>query len=329
MFKIDLKKTGLLFSCLFSLRSLRAIFFASFLFLLISSSDKVSAQEQPVGFSVSPPVFEFTANPGDILQNVVKVENLTGEDITVELDKKDFVAIGDEGQVELIDDSGDYSLSSWIQFSEDSRTIASKKQALIPFKIIVPENASPGGHFVSLIIRSNNAGSIDSSGATLSQEIGSLVLLRVSGEAEESLKISSFSTDKSFYEYAPIDFEIVMQNDGNVHLKPIGKITINNIFGQKVDEIEVTSKNVLPEASRKLDAKWDPGFLFGKYTATTSLVYGLDDEIVTSTTTFLVIPIKLTLTVLFVLVFTLGLLYVARKRIALAMKILFGKSTTR
>lgn len=292
------------------------------IFGVFGLSYEVSAQESS-GFSVSPPTFEISANPGDIIENTVRIENISDFDIEIVLDKKDFLAIGNEGAVELVDDTGTFSLSSWIEFTETGRTIASKKSALIPFRIKIPNNAEPGGHFASVLFRTVPAGTLSQSGSTLSQEIGALILLRIAGDTEESATISDFSTVK-FSEYGPITFDLNVKNEGTVHVKPIGGVTVTNIFGKKVANIDVVPKNVLPGANRKSQATWDTKYLFGPYTATASLVYGTENKLMTSSTSFFVIPYKLVLAVLAVLVVVGTITYKARRRIRTAARVLFS-----
>src|SRR3989344_2318523 len=74
---------------------------------------KTVAQES-IGFAVSPPTFELSANPGDTLSNVVRVENLSDSELTIEMDTRNFTAYGEEGAVGLTDEESGFSLASWI-----------------------------------------------------------------------------------------------------------------------------------------------------------------------------------------------------------------------
>ncbi len=279
--------------------------------------------QQISGFSVSPPTFEISANPGDTIENTVRIENISDFDIEIALDKKDFLAIGDEGAVELLDDTGTFSLSSWIEFTETGRTIAAKKSALIPFRIKIPANAEPGGHFASVLFRTVPTGTLDQSGSTLSQEIGALILLRIAGQTTELATIQEFTTSK-FSEYGPIEFDLNVKNDGNVHVKPVGGVTVTNVWGKKVANIDVVPKNVLPGANRKSQTTWDTKYLFGPYTATASLVYGTENKLLTSSTSFFVLPYKIVIVALAILLIISYVLYKGRRRLITAARVLFS-----
>jgi hypothetical protein len=115
------------------------------------------------------------------------------------------------------------------------------------------------------------------------------------------------------------------KNEGNVHFKPTGTITISDFMGNKVATIPVDSKNVLPGAVRKMEATWDTGWLFGQYSATLSLVYGKDRQVITASTAFWGFPYKLVGISLLVIGILGWALYPRRARIWRAIKILFGK----
>jgi len=285
---------------------------------------KTVAQES-IGFAVSPPTFELSANPGDTLSNVVRVENLSDSELTIEMDTRNFTAYGEEGAVGLTDEEGGFSLASWIEVPPTQEVIQPRSNKLIGFKVNIPNNAEPGGHFGSIVFRVVNSKTVDGSGAALSQEIGALVLLRIAGDTTETAEILDFKPENTFNEYGPVSFDVRIKNEGNVHVKPQGGVVIVDFFGRKVANVDISPKNVLPGAVRKIPLSWDRKLLFGKFTATTSLVYGSENKILTASTTFFVIPYKLAGGVLLGVSIVFLFFYRARKRLKMAFKVLFGK----
>lgn len=281
------------------------------------------AQESTSGLSVSPPTFEFTANPGNTIESTIRVENVSDTDLKIGVDRRNFSAVGEEGSVTLSEDNTNYTLASWITVTPEEVTIPPKQSHEFSFEINVPMNAAPGGHFSSIVFRTVSD-SVDEAGATIIQEVGSLILLRVSGDIEESFEIESFTTDASLYEYGPVEFETRIFNDGNVHVKPKGTITIRNIFGKEVERLDLEQRNVLPKAIRKTTTTWDRRNLFGKYTATLA-VSTASNNIETTTTVFYGLPYVIVSIVLVVLIVITILFIKGRKRLALAFNVLFGK----
>lgn len=282
--------------------------------------------EDELKLSVSPPVFELTANPGDTLENKIRLSNLSDQPQEITVTKRNFTAEGEEGGVELTEETTNWSLASWINVDRDSVTIPAGEDHVFNFVIDVPTQAEPGGHFGSLIFRAETDPLEDGSGAAVSPEIGSLLLVKVAGDIVEEGSIEEFFAEPNFYEKGPFTLVTRFKNEGNVHFKPRGTITISNSFGQEVGNVGFDERNVLPGSIRRIESVWDPsGFRMGRYTATASLVFGADDKIANATTTFWVFPWK-EFSVLFLILAAIGfIVWKYRARFREAYRALAGK----
>jgi hypothetical protein len=278
------------------------------------------------GYQISPPVSELNLDPGTTASQSIQLTNLTDTAIALNIGKENFVAKGEEGQTELTNNADPlYSLAPWFTIGKTSVTIPPAQTVTVPYTLTIPANAEPGGRYGS-ITATTVAPKLPNgeSGASVSQVLASLILLRINGPAHEQLKIASFKTSKSFYQYGPVSFSVVVQNVGNVHEKPTGQIVIKNIFGMKTATLAPTPQYVLPGADRLLAAQLNNHFMFGRYTATLTLKNG-GLQTLTAVTSFWVIPINLVI-IFLVVVIILTFLYVkTRKRFARAFRILAGK----
>lgn len=277
---------------------------------------------------ISPPTFELGAGAGRSLSNIVRVLNPTDKAITVTSLVKDFVANGEDGSVNLVDEGEDkttYSLANWISIEPPNASIPPKAAVPFSFTINIPKGAEPGGHFGSIVFSTeDNADQVKGSGAKLTTEVGALVLLNIAGKAKENAKLVSFEPLNKFFEFGPVGLEYRIQNKGNVHVKPTGRIVIKNMLNQVVFEGSIDPKNVLPNAVRKTTYLWDHKWLWGKYRAQLSLKYGQDGKILSQETQFWGFPYKLVLVVgLIILLFIFGLAR-GRKRLKKATRALFG-----
>lgn len=276
------------------------------------------------GMTITPPTFEINANPGDTTnKNSIRVDNLSDKPLHVTTLIKNFVALGEEGQVGLNDEDSVYSLAHWIKLDQKEATIPVKGSVVFTFTIEVPANAEPGGRFGSIIFKTDVPSF--SGGSAIGQELGALVMLRVAGEVKEQASVEAFESLKGFWEYGPVAFETRLKNSGSVHIKPTGTITITDIFGNKVSTLTFDAKNVLPGATRKIASEWPQQSLFGLYTATLSLQYGTSQQIITATASFWAIPIRTVLFWLALAVIVGVLLFLGRERIKRASRILLGK----
>lgn len=294
-------------------------------FLGLSRQHALAADS--LGLSLSPPTFEISGNPGDIIKNTLRVENLNDTDITVAIDQRNFTAVGEDGAVGLTDDVTTFSLTTWLTTDVKELTIARHSSKTLGFTISIPPSAEPGGHFGSIIIKTIPATSTGGSGAVLTQELGSLILLKIAGNIQESASVESFSASQNFYEYGPVTFNLRLHNHGSVHLKPTGTVVITDLLGSKVAKLNLDGKNVLPDAIRQMDLAWPVKLALGRYTATLVGSYGNNNQTFTATSTFTIFPYRLILGILAVVIIVTLLLYRSRKRLHLALKVLLSGKT--
>jgi len=286
----------------------------------------VFAQEVPTtGLAISPPIFELSANPGDTLKNTLRLDNITDSPIDITVSKRNFKALGEEGGIDLSEQESAYSLANWIEVKPGTATLGPRESKTFEYTITVPKNAEPGGRFGSIVFQTTAKPLSGQNGVAIAPELGALVFIKISGEVKEQASIASFGAQSGLNNKGPVNFDLRIKNEGNVQFKPTGTITISNFFGKKVATIPIDAQNVLPDATRKMTAKWDKSWLFGKYHATLSVVYGNDNQILTATTDFWGFPYQLA-GILLLGIAVVGLaLYPRRKRIIRALRVLFGK----
>ncbi|MFI5240420.1 MAG: hypothetical protein ACHQUB_01805 [Candidatus Saccharimonadia bacterium] len=277
-----------------------------------------------LGFAVSPPAFDLAANPGQTVASSVKLINLTDQPLSLTVDRNNFVARGEEGQIDLTTQDNLYSLAPWFIVTTGDIVVPAKGTTDVSFSIAVPLNAEPGGRYGSLVFHTN-PGVLPSgqSGAAVKQQLATLIFLRINGPAYEKLSVASFSSDKTFYQYGPIVFSTRIADLGNVHEKPTGIITVKNMIGGTAATISIVPENVIPTAIRKIDTPWSKHLLFGRYTATIVLKNGATQTL-TASTSFTVIPYKLLGIILVVLIALYIIIWKGRKRLKRAFKALFG-----
>ncbi len=277
--------------------------------------------------TISPLNFELSGNPGDKISNVLRIYNDQDVPIGVSVSAQNFTASDEEGRVKIDLDNtreNSYSFASWIKLSPEELVIEPKSFKAIEFTVSVPLNAEPGGHYASILAA---VGAASETGATaISQRIGALLLLNVSGEIKEEMYLKEFSVP-SYSEYGPVTLVSRFENTGSVHLKPRGFITITNIFNQEVGRFDLPQSNVLPGTIRRIETSWGQKYLFGRYQANLTTVYGSTNDPITSVVQFWVIPWKETAAVGFAGLIVLIFLIRRRRRIGLALKVLFGSET--
>jgi len=95
------------------------------------------------------------------------------------------------------------------------------------------------------------------------------------------------------------------------------------MFGKEIDKTVLDQKNVLPNSIRRIEVNWGRKYMFGRYEATLASIYGNNNEPLSSTITFWVLPWKILLVAGIGVMLLLAVLISGRKRIRLALSIIF------
>lgn len=265
------------------------------------------------GLEISPPVLELSADPGQTVTANIRVRNVTQGQLIAKGKADDFGAGSDEsGQPKLLlDETGAtrFSLKYWVQSVPDL-SLAPQELKTNVIKIVVPKNAEPGGHF-GVVRFTAVPPDLAGTGVALSASVGALVLLKVSGAITEKVDLAEFSTSQTtagkpgqpptikktgFFEHGPVDFLVRVKNEGSVHEKVQGFITVTSWTGKKTASIAVNEKggNVLPDSIRRFQQSLNEKRLFGHYTAKLALNYS-SGKVLKGSLGFWVIPWKLIL----------------------------------
>jgi hypothetical protein len=315
--KLRLSKVGASLLYIFTM-----LLFLVFSFNLTSAQDSSDA----ITLGVSPQILEITANPGEKVTNTFRLTNASEQSVNIKTIPKNFTPLGEEGAVDLTEDSTNFSLAEWVTVSPDTALLDSNTTKDFVVTINVPEDVEPGSHFGSVVFQTIPPED-DTAAALVSQEIAPVILVKVAGDITETAEIVEFKSTKSFWSNeSSISLISRITNTGTAHFKPTGQIVIKNMFGSEVAKLELDKRNVLPGSIRQFTNEWQTdGFKLGRYTAELTLVTGEDDKIQTSTTSFTIFPYQVVIPVVILLSILVFIIFKGRKRLAKAAKALSGK----
>jgi len=298
------------------------IFFVAALLVIaggITVFTKLYAQSAPQGLMISPTNIELVTNPGDTVTKSITLFNNSKFDVDIVPETRNFTAQGEEGNVTLTSEETGYSLASWITVLPLKATIKAGKSEDFTFTMKVPANAEPGGHFGSVVLSTvpPPKGTLRQSGAYVLQQLGALILVKTPGVIKEFADLESFTTNKNFYISGPVQFTTRVKNSSNVHIRPLGTISIKDMFGNKT-VLPAGGLNVLPGAIRRIPTIWNNKFLIGRYTADLSMFYGDSNKNLTSTIIFYAFPLNYAI----IAIIILAIIIVFRKRLIKAFRII-------
>jgi hypothetical protein len=304
--------------------SLRLPLIAATLTLLLSFFLPFVSNAQ-TGVSITSALIEETLDPGFQTQYTITIENLDSIEQTYYLSTRDISDVKDGG-VPVYAREGEektgMELSSWIVLNDQSLTLAGGESRTITIGLNVPPDASPGSHFGGVFM-SVDPPEIENSGAAVGYQVANIISIRVSGEVNETASIRQFSTGKFLYGSKNIDFNVRIENSGNVLVRPTGPLEIFNMLGQRVDTVTFNENRngVFPGVTREYKIDWSgAGTGFGRYEAVLSPVYGDEGakKTMSSTVSFWVLPMSIigpaliAFAVLFLIVFVSVRIYISR-----------------
>lgn len=268
--------------------------------------------QEAISYTISPAIFDMTANPGQIFSSTLRIINTNPYELHVYVERNNFLPKGEEGVPEFIapdeTDAVKNTFAEWIN-TERELIIAPEQTIELPFQIILPPDAAPGGHFAALMISTRPPEDPGKqSKVKTAQTISALLFMRVTGDINENSSVRSFRTSSYFLSKPEATFELRIENKGNVHVQPQGEIKIFNMWGKERGKIPVNQYtlfgNVLPNSVRKFAFTWSSEWSItdiGRYTAVATLAYGVDTrQTMYADTAFWIIPWKFLLTIILV-----------------------------
>ena len=233
-----------------------------FLLTIIFFSFNLYLANQAKALTVISPVLEINTQAGENQRGVLKVYNETETEVNLVASVEPFKASNDEtGKPEYLSpsQSADFSYLQWFKLAQNAITLKPAQAAKIPFVIDIPPEAKSGGYYAVVFWQNAPVPGQEKSMVNISGRVGTIILLRVAGNLQESGEVLDFTPQplKDYYFELPINFVIRFSNTGNVHLAPQGEISIKNWFGQvtKLD-INPGSHNVLPDSIRRFEVSW-------------------------------------------------------------------------
>ena len=276
------------------------------------------AQIATSGLSAIPPRLEISVPADGASSQIVKVRNESSGVKNIKVSIRDFIVTDNKGTPSFIENTSDssnsrWAASSWIQISPSSLTLKPGETKNLTLTVVPPQNALPGGHYAA-VVYSPESGSIGSgTGASIQTNVGTLVYVTVPGDINQNAVVQTFTAPK-FSEFGPIDFKSTIKNSSDIHIQPVGAITIKNWLGSKTAQLNLDSTNIFPYTTRDFQNTLNKKWLFGRYQANLQAVYGSNGGLITSTLFFWVIPWRLIILVVAAIAIVVTLIIISKKR---------------
>jgi hypothetical protein len=289
-----------------------AIITAAFALVPTLTHAQTTGSEQRT-YTIIPPTESVALNPGGTKEGVIKIVNDSTEPVTFRVGIQDYTVVDTVGTPNLLPPNTlntKYSAASWIGVSPDTFTVAPHQRQEINYYVQVPLDAKPGGHYAASVYTPAIPKSSGETGSTVNAQLGTLFYINVNGQITEKASVSKFLAN-AFQEYGPVKISTSIKNMGDLHIKPLGVISITDIFGRKVATLPLPEHNIFPESIRDYENVFNQKLLIGPFTAKFMATYGKEGNLpLVASMTFWVFPWKVTLIIILVIVAAiLGYMY--------------------
>lgn len=257
---------------------------------------------------VFPSKLEMTAEPGTSQEFDISVRNFRPVEELLTVYFMDYY-INPDNQF-VFEEPGHYSYScaSWLSTETPVFVApAGERKATKRFKLTVPHDAEPGGHYGIIFFEQvlpEDTGEI----VTMNARIGAVILVTVPGEIVREGVIESVSVTSTWFWPARkilglpesrTRYRVVFHNKGNVHLTVKGTLTYTPTFGWGAGAVDLGEITVLPKTERYLEETIPGPPLLGSYKVQAEVLYGPSlyefDTTKTKTSTFNSYPLSLLL----------------------------------
>jgi len=215
------------------------------------------------GIGVEPTVIEISVSPGEKAKGIFTVVNDGDESVRVVVQPENWPR-----KREAMD------VGSWLKIKPEESKLGAKGVRKVKYKIKVPKDAE--GEMMSMVFFATTAPA--GKAVNIRTRFGVALYVTVKGTEVLDGEISDLKVKKtaSKEKREKFHFTALVENRGNVHFRPRGKVIIENGEGKRLDEVEIQyGWPVFPEDKQLYHANWETEeILPGTYRAIAIFNYG-------------------------------------------------------
>jgi hypothetical protein len=231
------------------------------IFLLISLLAILVLPKGVLAVSVAPAFLELQGARGAQVSSSFTLINPSLANQTYFFRTVKFEASGESGQPRFLPDDRE-GLPSWIQFPSHALTVPANSKADAPFTVAIPPGVPSGGYYAAILVSNAPAEVVAANGASIEASVAVLVFLTVEGETVEKAALLDITSPEEgkWLDLPQGAFSFRLQNQGNVHLQPKGRLEIRDLFGRVVfvNAVNADGSRALPGTTRTFSGSFGP-----------------------------------------------------------------------
>ena len=233
------------------------------MFITLCSTALVLMTTAASAASLAPSLLEIEAVRGEVVEQSVKIINTEAVEQTYFMGVMKFKASEDGSTPSFVPFDQDHSgLPEWISFPVTEVHVPARSSVDVPFKISVPNDVRSGGYYAGVTVSNAPSDVVATNGAIIDAKTAQLVLLTVKGETRIQTGLldmtSSLFGNVLTSVHGTIHYRL--QNQGNVHVKPVGTIRFTDSLRRIVFQTDANQAEarVLPGSTRTFEVDVKP-----------------------------------------------------------------------
>lgn len=259
--------------------------FSAVKFLLAALLALSMVASNSAAFGVSGAVFIEDVSPGQELVHKITVSTRDHEpplNMTAEVFGFGRSASGSNIEIRAEDDTGPYSARPFLSVEPTSFSLEPGDRETLLLTGTVPEDVGSGGRYAIVNIKTAPKAA-EGSGVTILTAIQVHVLLTIKGS--ELIKTGEISDLTASMNEGNVSVDLLFDNTGNIHYKPLIGAALLNEAGYVVAEQEPMAEmdSILPTGSRLVSMTLVPDAMLEPGTYTVMAEVALDDGTVLDT----------------------------------------------
>jgi hypothetical protein len=223
--------------------------------------------------TIGPSIINLALKPGTTTSSSLSVINGGSEGYSYTLYASPYGVNSQNYQPSFKSLPGFANISSWFKLSSSSGYLNPGQSLSLDYSISVPANTAPGSYYAAIFAESGKQ--VPKSAKTqvaISQRVGSLVYINVSGNALERGSISSWGIN--FFQTPQVKANLKLSNSGKLYYVSNINVYFRDILGG-VKYHFISQKIVIPKVVRSIPVVWPDAPAIGLFKANgTVTIYG-------------------------------------------------------
>jgi hypothetical protein len=295
---------------------MKKIYVSLLLILIFSFFFSRNIYAKTYSLSIYPSLNKVNLNRGDNYKYYINIYNSEKVPIALKVYAQNFGVSGLSGNVSFIEDKSKLQSASWFKLKNTSIILYPQETLRYGVNIVVPKNAYPGGHYVSVFFQKVNSIKSNPSVGVIPR-IGSLFFITIGGNLyynakiqKNEIKTNIFHIGKTYFPFFKMsNFSVLteVKNLSNDYITEKGQVYINNSFDIKKVLSVIPTHILLQKEVRNFNSSIKNSLSLGNYKIYTSINYGYNEKVIYSKN-IVVIPIYIILLTIMSLLFILYIL---------------------